>query len=82
VLSPSTESYDRGRKFEHYRAITSLREYVLVAQDRPRVQKFVRQEDGTWLFVEASGVEGAMALASISGELALAAVCEGIRFGP
>ena len=34
VLSPSTEAYDRGEKFAHYRQLTSLREYILVAQDR------------------------------------------------
>lgn len=48
VLSPSTESYDRGQKFEHYRRIDSLREYVLVAQDRMSVERFARRDDG-WL---------------------------------
>src|SRR5271166_5473431 len=37
VLSDSTESYDRGRKFGHYRRLPSLREYVLVAQDEVKV---------------------------------------------
>jgi len=43
VLSPSTESYDRGEKFEHYRRVESLVEYVLVAQDEPRVESFVQR---------------------------------------
>src|SRR5439155_8619271 len=37
VLSPSTQHYDRGEKFEHYRTIQSLREYLLVSQDRPQI---------------------------------------------
>jgi Uma2 family endonuclease len=37
VLSPSTEAYDRGKKFEHYRTIPTLRQYGLVAQDRMSV---------------------------------------------
>ena len=42
VLSPSTEAYDRGTKFSHYRKIDSLREYVLIAQDRVRVERYAR----------------------------------------
>lgn len=52
VLSPSTESYDRGRKFEHYRTISSLTDYVLVSQDAPLVEHFVRQPSGSWLMTE------------------------------
>ena len=44
VLSPSTESYDRGKKFEQYRRLESLREYVLIAQDRMRVERYERDE--------------------------------------
>ncbi len=45
VLSPSTEKYDRGKKFEHYRSIPSLREYVLIAQDEMRVQLYTLRND-------------------------------------
>jgi Uma2 family endonuclease len=48
VLSASTEDYDRGEKREHYQRIESLREYVLVSQDRPRVELFSRSSDGAW----------------------------------
>lgn len=48
VLSPSTEAYDRGKKFEHYRGLSSLRSYVLVAQDRALIELYTRQGDGTW----------------------------------
>jgi Uma2 family endonuclease len=53
VLSDSTESYDRGRKFAHYRNIDSLREYVLVYQNECRVERFSRQDDGNWLYNES-----------------------------
>lgn len=52
VLSDSTEAYDRGKKFEHYRRIASLRHYVLVAQDQPLVELYTRQGDGTWMLSE------------------------------
>ncbi len=49
VLSPSTEGYDRGGKFALYRDLPSLRQYVLIAQDRYAVDCFTRQSDGRWL---------------------------------
>jgi len=49
VLSDSTERYDRGTKFAHYRQIPSVREYVFVAQDQPLVERYVRQDEGTWV---------------------------------
>ncbi|MBI2898459.1 MAG: Uma2 family endonuclease [Deltaproteobacteria bacterium] len=49
VLSDSTEAYDRGDKFRYYRAIASLREFVLASQKEPRIEVFTRQPDETWL---------------------------------
>lgn len=48
ILSPSTEKYDRGLKFQHYRTIESLKEYILVDQDKIRIEQFTRQPDNTW----------------------------------
>jgi len=60
VLSESTEGYDRGAKAAHYRRIASLREYVLVAQDEPRIEVYRRNERGKWeLFSEARRGEAA-----------------------
>lgn len=53
VLSKSTEAYDRGLKASNYRQIPSLRAYLLVSQDRQRLELQVRQGDGRWLIVEA-----------------------------
>jgi Uma2 family endonuclease len=74
VLSPSTESYDRGKKFANYRTLDSLREYVLVAQEEVRVEVFTRQDGGHWLLSEASRIDETIPLASIGCELRLADV--------
>ncbi|AUX20072.1 hypothetical protein SOCEGT47_005350 [Sorangium cellulosum] len=59
VLSDSSEAYDRGEKFAHYRRIPSLREYVLVSQHEPRIEVFHRNEDGSWTLREARAGAGA-----------------------
>ena len=67
VLSPSTESYDRGEKLEHYRQIDSLREYVLVAHDRRRIEVWRRSAEGQWTRLVSEG--GTVELASIGCRL-------------
>ena len=62
VLSPSTEGYDRGKKFELYRAIPSFREYLLVHQDRRHVEHYSKQDDGSWLLREYSGAASSFAI--------------------
>src|SRR5687768_16438762 len=52
-LSPSTEASDRGEKFAIYRALPSLRRYVLVSQERQRIEHYARDEDGRWVLAEA-----------------------------
>ena len=64
VLSPSTEAYDRGQKAAHYRRIPSVMEYVLVAQDAPRIEVFRRVQSGRWEFIEA-GAGDSVTLTSI-----------------
>lgn len=80
VLSPSTEAYDRGKKFAHYRTLDSLMEYLLVAQDTPRVEQYVKQPDGDWLLHEATRLDEAIMLPTIRCELRLAEVYDGIDF--
>ena len=74
VLSDSTEAYDRGRKFEHYRHLDSLVEYVLIAQQRPHVESYRRQPDHQWLLTECSGLDATLRLQSIDCDLALAEI--------
>ena len=80
VLSKTTEAYDRGKKFDHYRTIPSLREYVLVAQDEPMVQRFLRNDDGTWTLTAVSGLDQTLALKSIDVQLPLAEIFDRVDF--
>lgn len=81
VLSRSTEAYDRGEKSLRYRTeIESLRDFVLVAQDRPRVEHFSRQADGTWSRTEVAGLDGVLPLASIDCRIKLADLYDRIAF--
>lgn len=59
VLSDSTEEYDRGEKFAHYMKLPSLKEYVLLSQDAPRIEVFRKPERGHWLH-EAAGAGGTL----------------------
>jgi Uma2 family endonuclease len=79
VLSPSTEAYDRGRKFEYYRSIETLNEYLLVAQERPHVELYTK-EDGRWLLSEARGLEQNIELKSVGCRVPLSAIYELVEF--
>ena len=81
VLSPTTDAYDRGKKFEHYRSLESLYEYLLVSQEVPRVEHYLRQDGNRWLLTAVTGLDGAVALPSIGCELALAEIYDKISFG-
>ena len=70
VLSPSTEAYDRGSKFARYRKTASLREYLLVAQDQPIIERYVRQGD-VWILSEVAGIDASISLESIGCVLSL-----------
>jgi len=76
VLSPSTEGYDRGKKFQHYRGLRSLKEYLLISQDTYHIDHFVRQGEIGWLLTEYDGPAATLDLASIDCTLALADVYE------
>ncbi|MDX6694038.1 MAG: hypothetical protein QOF02_1641 [Blastocatellia bacterium] len=71
ILSDSTESYDRGKKFSDYRTVESLAEYLLVAQHEHKVEQYVKQADGRWLLSDVGSLAGKVELASISCVLAL-----------
>lgn len=80
VLSPSTEAYDRGLKFEKYRQIKTLQTYILVAQDRHRIEWFSRQDTDSWLFHEAEGLDSSFELSGVGCSIALAEVYEQVNF--
>ncbi|MGH9823875.1 MAG: Uma2 family endonuclease [Blastocatellia bacterium] len=79
VLSRSTERYDRGDKSGHYRKLDSLAEYLLISQDKPHLEHFVRQSDNQWLLSEADGLQAVIDLASISCKLAMADVYDKVE---
>lgn len=74
VLSKSTEGYDRGDKFEHYRTVESLSEVILVAQDKYHLEQYARQSDNHWLLSETNNLEDTIKLSSINCELSLRAI--------
>ncbi len=78
VLSPGTEAYDRGRKFEHYRSLESLSEYLLVAQDRMHADLYTRQPDGSWVLREARQMDDTLELRSIACHISMADLYSGI----
>ena len=80
VLSPGTESYDRGAKFSYYRGLPSLREYVLVAQDEIKVERHFLQPTGDWLWTEYRSREQALELHSLSLKLPLANLYADVAF--
>ena len=80
VLSPSTEAFDRGAKFEAYRTIKSLKEYLLVAQGKPLIEQYVRNGDGRWTYTEAAGLESTLTLPSVECTLNLGAVYKRVEF--
>ncbi|MBL8234404.1 MAG: Uma2 family endonuclease [Bryobacterales bacterium] len=80
VLSPSTESYDRGKKFKLYREIPSLREYVLVAQDAMSVEVFAKDEQGRWVLTEYSKPDEIFRLASVDFAMPLAELYARVEF--
>lgn len=77
VLSDSTQGRDRGEKFQIYRELTSLQEYVLVSQDACLVECYSRQSDGQWTFTYQTDPEQKIILASIQQELLLKDIYEG-----
>lgn len=79
VLSTTSESYDRGKKFDFYRQLESLREYILISQEEAQVERFVRQDDGSWNLTLFKGLESELKLQSL-GSLALAVIYEDVVF--
>ena len=79
VLSPSTEAYDRGEKFAHYRQLESLQEYILVAQNRVRVEHYLRQ-GVQWLLTGLSDPDDVLHLTSIGCNLSLREIYAKVKF--
>ncbi|MEL6525425.1 MAG: Uma2 family endonuclease [Chloroflexota bacterium] len=80
VLSPSTERYDRGKKFQLYRRTPTLNTYLLIAQDSPRVERYTKADDATWTLTDIIGLDAVVALLTLDCELALNDIYDGMAF--
>jgi Uma2 family endonuclease len=69
ITSPSSEAYDRGEKFEHYKRIPTLREFVVVSHHEPCIEVFRRSADGSWADAEQTLRGGRVTLTSLACEL-------------
>lgn len=79
VLSPSIEAYDRGKKFQHYRTMPSLQEYILIAQDSIRIEDY-GLVDNQWVLTDAKTLDTVINLPSINCTLRLSDVYEKVIF--
>jgi len=80
VQSPSTEAYDRGRKFEHYRSLPSLRQYLLVSSERIGTELRTGQPDGQWLLSFGANAEDVIDLDSVGARLLVSELYAGVEF--
>jgi Uma2 family endonuclease len=80
ILSPSTEAYDRGDKFQNYRQIESLQNYLLISQNKARIEGYTRLQSGIWTFTDAIGLDASFEISAIGCVLPLAEVYERVSF--
>lgn len=82
VLSPGTEAFDRGGKWARYEQIPSLKQYVIVSQETPSAETYLRQTEGIWHYSAARGIKASLQLDSIGVALDLSEVYAGVEFPP
>jgi Uma2 family endonuclease len=82
ILSDSTAEFDRGYKFTYYKSIESFTEYLLIAQDRPHVTQFIKQDENNWLNREFNSSQDKFRLASLDCELELSELYQDVEFPP
>ena len=82
VLSPSTERFDRGKKFAQYQLIETFRDFLLIAQDEPRIEHFSRDDKGGWYYRSIVGLDGQVTIPSIGCTLLLSDVYDRVDFPP
>lgn len=80
VLSPSTEAYDRGDKFQAYRTIPTLRNYLLISQDRPWVEHYEKMDGNRWTFIDYTDIDSAIAIQQPTLEIPLKEIYRRIEF--
>ncbi len=82
VLSPSTEARDRGDKLQYYGSLESVSDYLLIAQDKSRVDHYIKQSSSEWNLRVYSEFSDEIDLASIGCKLVLADIYAKVEFPP
>jgi Uma2 family endonuclease len=80
ILSPTTEAFDRGDKFTHYKSIPSFAEYLLIAQHRPHVAQYVKQSDDVWSYREFNDLSDSLDISSLTCQLILDELYQDVTF--
>lgn len=80
VLSKSTEDKDYNQKLQEYRRIPSLKEYIIISQDKPQVERFLRQDDINWLYTALEGIDKNIDLPSIGCTLKFSDIYRRVNF--
>lgn len=80
VLSPGTEKYDRGTKFDEYKTIPSFKEYVLISQKMPYVSTYFKEDTELWRIKTTMNKEATVYLRSIDLEISLKDIYDGLQF--
>ncbi|HEV8040160.1 MAG TPA: Uma2 family endonuclease [Bryobacteraceae bacterium] len=80
VLSPSTESYDRGLKLQAYRTIASLQDYILINQNEIRIEQYTRLENNLWILRDYQSLDEELAISSIGVSLPLSRIYNRVEF--
>jgi len=80
VLSQSTKEYDKNDKFFTYQHIESFQEYVLISQNQPAVQQYIRQTDGGWKYKATIGLNSKVYFESVDATLSLQDIYDLVEF--
>lgn len=80
VLSPTTQVFDRGKKFKYYRSVPSLEEYVLISQEEPLIESYFRQDGKTWLYTVVRGLDDNVVLSSLEHDVGLKEIYRKVDF--
>ena len=80
IIAPKTEARDRGEKLHNYLSVTSLQVYLLVSQNAPRVEMYLRCEAGGWIYQSVSGLESVLEVPALSVSVALGEIYRQVKF--
>ncbi|WP_293313473.1 Uma2 family endonuclease [Pedobacter sp. UBA5917] len=80
ILSPSTKNYDRGKKFNLYKDIPSLKEYIMIDSESVSVEAYYINEEKEWILNDYKEISDTFTLVSMGFDVALADIYERVRF--